>query len=137
MDKENNKNGESPVQSGNSAKTVPERKQGGLYRNVKMSVKTANILVIVCVAALFAAMIFLVNHNGFTVNFDTNGGSQIESCRLMHGDKIPDIDPPTKEGYEFTGWYYDRECSAPWDMEKDVVTDSFTLYAGWREVQQE
>ena len=110
------------------------RKSGGLWRNVKMSVKTANIIVTVLIIALIVAVVFALCNRGFVVKFDTDGGSQIESIKLMYGDKIPeDIEDPVKEGYTFTGWYYDRDCTAPWDLDNDVVTDSFTLYAGWEE----
>lgn len=107
-------------------------KPGGLYRNVKMSVKTANILVAVLIVALVGATIFLVTHNGFTVKFDTNGGSQVESCKVMHGETVPVPEEPVKEGYAFKGWYLDRACTNSWNIETDVVTESFTLFAGWQ-----
>lgn len=109
------------------------RKPGGLYRNIKMSVKTANILVIIgCVALLFT-MFFLVQHNGFTIKFDTDGGSYVESCKVLHSETIPEIETPVKEGYSFTGWYTDRACTQEWDIKADKVTESMTLYAGWEE----
>lgn len=109
------------------------RKPGGLYRNVKMSVKTANILVLIGAAALLFTIFFLANHNGFTVKFDTNGGSQIEACKVLHGETVPAPPAPVKEGYVFTGWYVDKDCTVIWDMDTDTVTESFTLFAGWAE----
>ena len=111
---------------------MPERKPGGLYRNVNMSVKTANMLVIAGIALLVMCMIFLINHNGFTVTFDTNGGSYVESVKVLHGETVPEPEPPVKEGWKFTGWYLDRDCKTKWDMHSDTATDSFTLYAGWQ-----
>lgn len=109
-------------------------KTGGLYSKVKMSLKTANILVCVTLLLLIAVTIFLVRHNGFTVQFDTNGGSYVESCKAMHSETVS---PPTpvKEGYVFTGWYLDRDCTVKWDVQNDKVTQSLTLYAGWEEAQ--
>lgn len=107
------------------------RKPGGLYRNVKMSVKSANILVIVTSAILILVMFFLVSHNGFTVKFDTDGGSHIDSCKVMHSETVPEPEDPVKEGWVFTGWYLDRDCTVKWDIENDKVNESMTLYAGW------
>ncbi len=107
------------------------RKPGGLYRNIKMSVKTANILVIVTSALLILVMVFLVSHNGFTVKFDTDGGSYVESCKVMHSQTVPIPQDPVKEGWTFTGWYRDRACTTEWDIQNDTVSESMTLYAGW------
>lgn len=109
-----------------------ERKPGGLYRNIKMSVKSANILVAVLCIALIFTIIYLVNHNGFTVKFDTDGGSQVESQKVLHSETLQEPPEPQKEGYIFTGWYADKACTVKWDMKNDVVTNSMTLYAGWQ-----
>lgn len=37
---------------------------------------------------------------------------------------------PTKEGYTFTGWYYDEACTIPYNNEP-IYSDT-KLYAGWR-----
>ena len=113
--------------------TVKGKSNGGLYAKVKMSLKTANILVAVLIVALVLVTVFLVNHNGFTVSFDTDGGSSVESVRVLHSEKISPDEDPVKEGYVFTGWYLDKACTVKWNPEEDVVTGSMTLYAGWKE----
>ena len=115
-------------------RTIPDlqtRKPGGLYGNVKMSVRTANIFVAIGVVALALCMFFLVSHNGFTVTFDTNGGSYVNVVKVMHGETVPMPAEPVKENWTFTGWYLDRDCTSPWNMASDTVTDSMTLFAGW------
>ena len=129
MEKQTQQNVQEPDTSLPTLDTT--RKPGGLYRHVKMSVKSANILVIVLSLILVFAMLFLANHNGFTVKFDTDGGSHIESCKVLHAETIPPPTPPVKEGYVFTGWYRDRACTIPWNLETDTATESMTLYAGW------
>ncbi len=108
-----------------------DRKPGGLYRNVKMSVKTADKLILVGIIVLIACMIFAVTHAGFTVTFNTDGGSQIESQKVMYGQPVDVDENPVKEGYTFTGWYTDKDCTNKFDVEKDTVSDSLTLYSGW------
>lgn len=38
---------------------------------------------------------------------------------------------PFKEGYTFTGWYVDQDCTIPWDFDNRVYSD-LTLFAGWQ-----
>ena len=111
--------------------TDKQKNTGGLYSRVKMSLKTANIMVTVFILLLVAATVFIVSHNGFTVSFDTNGGSHIESVKVMHSETVQLKENPVKEGYVFTGWYTDRDCTDSFDITTDTVTTSMTLYAGW------
>ncbi len=108
-----------------------ERKPGGLYRNVRISVRTADRLILVGIVVLIACVVFAISHAGFTVTFDTNGGSQIENQKVMHGQLVNVENDPVKEGYVFTGWYSDRDCTKAFDISKDTVNESITLYSGW------
>ncbi len=111
---------------------LPRRKPGGLYRNIKMSVKTANILVLILASALLVSIFVLTQNNGFTVSFDTDGGSQVESVKVYYGDTVAEPETPVKEGYIFTGWYLDRAATEEWSFETDTAQNSMTLYAGWQ-----
>ena len=113
--------------------SLTSKSSGGLYKNVKMSLNTANVLVMVGVTVLVAVFVFVVNNNGFTVEFDTLGGTEVESVRAMHGDMLLYIETPQKQGYTFTGWYRDKACINKWNQQTDTVTGSMTLYAGWEE----
>lgn len=115
----------------NGKNSDKQDKTGGLYAKVNMSLKTANIMVTVFIVLLVAATVFIVSHSGFTVSFDTNGGSHIESVKVMHSETVEVKEDPVKEGYIFTGWYTDRDCTENFDIKTDTVTTSMTLYAGW------
>ena len=112
--------------------TAQPKKSGGLYSKVNISVKAANALVAGLMVLLILATVFIVSHNGFTVKFDTNGGSHIESVKAMHSQVLRDIETPVKEGYVFDGWYLDKDCTNEWDIESNPVEGSITLYAGWQ-----
>jgi len=74
----------------------------------------------------------------YTVSFETNGGSTIESIQVEAGRRITaTIDVPTKDGnYEFDGWFKDNETfTNPWNFEIDIVTADLTLYAKWLDSQ--
>ena len=119
------------MEDNNTMSLNTERKPGGLYRNVKMSVKTADRLILIGIIVLIACMIFAVSHAGFTVTFNTDGGSQIENQKVMYGQLVEVEENPVKEGYTFTGWYTDKDCKNQFDVTKDKVSDSITLYSGW------
>ena len=119
------------MEDNNTMSLNTERKPGGLYRNVKMSVNTADRLILIGIIVLIACMIFAVSHAGFTVTFNTDGGSQIENQKVMYGQLVEVEENPVKEGYTFTGWYTDKDCKNQFDVTKDKVSDSMTLYSGW------
>lgn len=111
---------------------VPQRQLRGLYSKVNISVKSLNIIIIVLAAALVACMAVGVSKGGFTVSFNSLGGTTVESQRRMYGELLEEPAPPVREGYLFDGWYLDPDATRPWNLETDVVTESLTLYAGWR-----
>ena len=104
------------MEDNNAMSLNTERKPGGLYRTVKMSVKTADRLILIGIIVLIACMIFAVSHAGFTVTFNTDGGSQIENQKVMYGQLVEVEENPVKEGYTFTGWYTDKDCKNQFDV---------------------
>ncbi len=106
-----------------------KQKSGGLYSKINMSVKAANIMVASLVAVLLIVSVFIISHSGFTVKFDTDGGSYVSPVKVMYSETLSPEDP-IKEGYEFKGWFTDRDCTEEWNT-GDGVTGSMTLYAGW------
>ncbi len=111
--------------------SAEKKTNGGLYSKVKMSVRAANIMVLSLIAALVAVTAIIVSNSGFTVKFDTDGGSYIPPVKAMYSEKITP-DEPVKEGWSFTGWYTDRECTESFDISADGITGSTVLYAGWK-----
>jgi len=85
---------------------------------------------------------------GFTVTFDTDGGSPIPSDQLVSdGGKVQEPLPMLKEGYGFAGWYTEKPPAAGtwneaarWYFASDTVdenntssNDVLTLFARWVE----
>ena len=63
----------------------------------------------------------------YTVSFDLNGGSgNIPTQQVMRGDKVAKPEPPTREGYDFLGWYVEDE---QWSFAGHVVTEDMILTA--------
>ena len=68
----------------------------------------------------------------YTVSFDTNGGSKLASQRVKRNSVITEPTAPTKEGFDFAGWYTDKELKTKYNFSAKV-TKSMTLYAAWTE----
>ncbi|KIP51398.1 InlB B-repeat-containing protein, partial [Leucobacter komagatae] len=71
--------------------------------------------------------------NTYTVSFDSAGGSTVAAVTAEHGNTITAPAKPTRDGYEFTGWYSDSATTARFDF-ATPVTAEMTLYAGWKAV---
>ncbi len=71
----------------------------------------------------------VVNH--YTVTFNSNGGSNINSITLQGNNILRRPANPIKEGYTFGSWYKDPSLTTPWNFSKDKVTNHITLYAKW------
>ena len=73
-----------------------------------------------------------------TVTFDYNyeGAPDAEQTPVGKGTAVNEPEDPTREGYDFTGWYTNSECTTLYDFSA-LVTENITLYAGWKEKEPE
>ena len=69
----------------------------------------------------------------YTVIFDSQGGSPVESQRVRSGNPVRRPDTPTRDGHTLRGWYKDAQATDRWDFDTDRVNANRTLYAGWDE----
>ena len=113
----------------------PQSNFRGLYRHVKISVKTLDKIIIGGIAAIIILVLYGVANNGYVVTFDSKGGTDVPSQEAMYADYVAEPEAPTREGYRFTGWYTDENCNYLWDMENNQISQSITLYAGWEKVE--
>ena len=64
------------------------------------------------------------------VFFEVNGGNEINPQVLVQQEMVKKPVDPVRQGYIFTGWYKDENCTVPFDFTKGV-NENITLYAGW------
>ena len=67
----------------------------------------------------------------YTVTFESNGGSLIDSQTVNESSKVTKPSDPTKADYEFEGWFQDEGLTIPWNFDVDLVNSNITLYAKW------
>ncbi len=89
-------------------------------------------------ATLFAQWNMVVEDNSIDVLYVANGGTFFDGNETLQG--VTDGDgvarqplAPTREGYTFAGWTYDRDGNDPVDFSKPVQGggDHVTFYAQW------
>ena len=103
----------------------------GLYRYVKISVKTLDKIIIALIVLILVVVALEMRNPGFTITFDSKGGTDVPAQNQMYGEMLELPEPPTREGYEFTGWYVDAACDILWNVEERPIETDMTLYAGW------
>lgn len=80
---------------------------------------------------------FVGNGANHTVDFDSRGGSSVESQTVRDGNPVLRPDTPVREGYFLIGWFEDADLSDEWNFDTDRVRENMTLYAGWQEERED
>ena len=68
----------------------------------------------------------------YTIHYSENYAGGAESVAETENGRIRDMAPPSRQGYIFTGWFYDAACEHEVDFDA-VVEEETTVYAGWTE----
>lgn len=118
---------------------TPEQEQTpkfrGLYRHVKISVKSLDRIIAACIVVILIVVFLELRDPGLSVTFDSKGGTDVPSQTQMYGELLDVPQPPTREGYVFTGWYTDPACQEQWDVETRTIETDLDLYAGWQKIE--
>lgn len=69
--------------------------------------------------------------NTFTVTYDSNGGSSVESQTVNYNTTATEPTPPTETGFTFAGWYTDNTTFNNAFNFSTPITGDITLYAKW------
>ena len=65
------------------------------------------------------------------VTFETNGGATMQPVDVLESGRLPEYKYPRRMGYEFDGWFFDKEFMFPFG-EDSFITNNCTLYAKWK-----
>ena len=66
----------------------------------------------------------------YTITFDSNGGSKIENITQYYNVLITEPAAPTRYGYNFVGWFVDKNYSSEYEFDK-MPAENITVYAKW------
>lgn len=112
-----------------------KQKLTGWYIDAECTIPYDFTSAVISDMTLYAGWGTVIQHD---VVFDANGGSfkdtdevtiKVDDGEEMAEKPVPD---PTREGYDFRGWYTDEDCLHLYDF-GSTVTAGFKLYAGWAE----
>ena len=69
----------------------------------------------------------------FNVTFNLNyeGAPAPTVVPVFDGNPVEQPADPTREGFDFGGWFREADCVNAWNFDTDVVTADITLYAKW------
>ncbi|MFW5780644.1 MAG: leucine-rich repeat protein, partial [Bacillota bacterium] len=88
---------------------------------------------------ILIAMAVVISFTGcdktpYKINFDSNGGTPIAPLET-DGNSISELPEPTKEGYVFSGWFYDnhtfRDEFTNSTLINNPIKEDITVYAKW------
>ncbi|MDD3831112.1 MAG: InlB B-repeat-containing protein [Clostridia bacterium] len=99
-----------------------------------MNKKIFLLLIIIVLIVLTVLMISLIE-KGFRITFDYNyeGAPEPIIVYVKYHKALSLPSNPTRQGYTFTGWYTDTECTQMYDCDSRIEND-LILYAGWQPV---
>ena len=67
----------------------------------------------------------------YSLTYESNGGTQYDSETYSSGTTVTLDKTPSREGYDFTGWFADPALTVP--VTQVLMDGSKTVYAGWAE----
>lgn len=82
------------------------------------------------------ANMLLHKNISYTVTFDVAGGSAVANQTVVNGQAATEPAAPTREGFEFLGWYVDSAFTSMFSFEAPITADT-TVYARWNEIPKD
>ncbi len=70
-------------------------------------------------------------NNGYTIIFNTNGGSAVPMILARYNAPLTAPAPPAKSGYDFAGWYTDNTFTTPYLIPATMPNTDTMVYAKW------
>ena len=70
------------------------------------------------------------------VSFETFGGSGVDTRYVESGTKLAMPLDPIRDGYQFSGWCVNANCTVLFDFDT-VIVENMTLYAKWDKIAAE
>ena len=78
-------------------------------------------------------------NSSYDVQFDSQGGSAVDTQSVLYGNKAVRPADPVREGYLFDGWYESSDpdaAASPYEFNQPVCGD-MVLYAKWKDIPEQ
>ncbi len=103
-----------------------KRKTDDYSSGLSMGAKIA-IVVVIAVTVILILLKACNNKSEYTVKFDVDGGTEVSDQIVKKNEKVTPPSDPTKDGYEFEGWYLNGK---KYDFDSKVTSD-LVIEARW------
>ncbi len=130
LDAEGHEEGKN-IQGAGSVSGRPRRFGRGIYEKTDVPIRLLDGFIAGIIVIIVAMVIVFAIIGGYTVRFDTSGGTEIASQKLRYGSYVDEPEEPVRQGYEFAGWYYEGHEEETWDFAINKVGGDLTLIARW------
>src|SRR5690554_3394964 len=102
--------------------------EGNMYKKMRFFLLVLGLISVLLLSAC-------TNSVEFTINFDSNGGSEVPSIKTDGTSSITLPNDPIKDGYSFAGWYWDngtfRDLFTVNSLLERGISGNLTVYAKW------
>ncbi len=102
--------------------------EGNMYKKMRLFSLLLGLISVLLLSAC-------TNSVEFTINFDSNGGSEVSSIKTDGTSSITLPNDPIKDGYSFAGWYWDnstfRDLFTVNSLLERGISGNLTVYAKW------
>ena len=99
---------------------------------ILLVVKSIGVLIIIALICIL--LTYKCEHDAvvdvYTITFNSNGGTEFSSQQVEEKNKVTKPVDPTKDGYNFIGWYVGDE---PYNFDSEVTKD-LEIVAKWEEI---
>lgn len=83
---------------------------------------------------LVLLMVIGCSNHQVQIYFDTTGGDFLPDIVLNEGEFLESLPTPTRQGYQFDGWYIDDDYAVLFSIKSPIVEKETTLYAKWSRI---
>lgn len=96
--------------------------------------KRTFLLAIVCVLCVLSGILFAACDETSTYTLTLYDGEEVYKTISVKEGELPEKpDDPTKDGYEFSGWFVTPTSQKQFDWTKTITEDA-NAYAQWKDV---
>lgn len=115
---------------------MKEKKQlfgRGVYGSKDVPIRILDKFIAVAIGLIVVFIFAFAMNGGFSVTFDSNGGTEVSYQKLEYGELIEEPSDVVKPGYELEKWVTsdDESLAVEWDFAVDTVESDMQLYAIW------
>jgi len=100
-----------------------------IMKDKKKAMIIIGIILILIIGII--GLVLMSRKTEYTVSFETNGGTLIETITVGKNETVSKPENPVKENYEFAGWYYNGKV---FDF-STRITNNMKLEARWYEIE--